>query len=43
MHANPLFMTYNSSPFFLLVTILTYWFLQYLWNIVVDDEGDEDD
>jgi hypothetical protein len=43
MHANPLFMTYNSAPFFLLVMILGYWLLQWLGHVILDNEEDEDD
>jgi hypothetical protein len=43
MHVNPLFMTYNSAPFFLLVMILGYWLLQWLGHIILDNEEDEDD
>jgi hypothetical protein len=42
MHTNPLYMTYNSGPFFLLVLILGYWFIMWLKGVVVDEE-DEDD
>jgi len=41
-HTNPLQMTYNSGPFFLFVSIVTFYILKWFKEMVLDDEEEED-
>jgi hypothetical protein len=41
-HTNPLYMTYNSGPFFLFVIIITYYVLKWLKEVILDDEEEDD-
>lgn len=41
-HTNPLYMTYNSGPFFLFVIIITFYVLKWLKEIVLDDDEEDD-
>ena len=41
-HTNPLYMTYNSGPFFLFALIMTYYLLKWLKDIILDDEEEDD-
>ena len=41
-HTNPLYMTYNSGPFFLFALIMTYYVLKWLKDIILDDEEEDD-
>jgi hypothetical protein len=42
MHINPLFMTYNSGPFFLFIAIISYYVLLWLKKIILDSEEEDD-
>ena len=42
MHANPLYLTYNSGPFLLFCVIFTYKILKWLKETLLDDEEEDD-